>query len=117
NVVKLSEYEDEIYDITADGTHVLLWISACNGNGLDSFSSSEHHNNLESWSFRPKHEGNPSNGKLRDGGSTYQYFCWLYGDYPSFHAASECAYFKQIMIGVQTLRCIFNQLGGLISSI
>ncbi|MHA1502240.1 MAG: hypothetical protein ACTSSB_10365 [Candidatus Heimdallarchaeota archaeon] len=93
NVVKLSEYEDEIYDITADGTHVLLWISACNGNGLDSFSSSEHHNNLESWSFRPKHEGNPSNGKLRDGGSTYQYFCWLYGDYPSFHAASECAYF------------------------
>ncbi|MHA1501009.1 MAG: hypothetical protein ACTSSB_04100 [Candidatus Heimdallarchaeota archaeon] len=92
NVVKLSEYEDEVYDITADGTHVLLWISACHGDGLDSFSSSEHHNNLESWSFRPKHEGNPSNGKL-NGGSTYQYFCWLYGTYPSLHASSECAYF------------------------
>ncbi|NHK29950.1 MAG: hypothetical protein FK730_01270 [Asgard group archaeon] len=71
NVVKLNEYQSKIDDITSDGTHVLLWVGACHGNGLDSFSSSDHNYNLESWSFRDKHFGNYAPGSC-----TYQTFTW-----------------------------------------
>jgi hypothetical protein len=71
NTIKLSEYENMIDDITSDGTHVLLWIGACHGNGLDSFSSSDHNYNLESWSFRHKHKG-----QYAPGSCTYLTFTW-----------------------------------------
>jgi len=74
NVVKLSEYQDKIDDITSDGTHVFLWIAACNGNGLDEFSSSDHNYCLESWSYRPKHYGN-----YFEPSTPYTSFVWKHG--------------------------------------
>jgi hypothetical protein len=53
NVMTASDYKSYISPITEDGTHVFLWVSCCHGNGLDSWNSNEHHNNLEVWSFRP----------------------------------------------------------------
>ncbi|HUT80201.1 MAG TPA: hypothetical protein VMZ29_03285 [Candidatus Bathyarchaeia archaeon] len=38
NVIKLNEYESKIDAITSDGTHILLWISACHGDGLNTFT-------------------------------------------------------------------------------
>ncbi|MHA1125528.1 MAG: hypothetical protein ACTSO7_04285 [Candidatus Heimdallarchaeota archaeon] len=90
NTIKLTEWRSEMYDITADGTHVFLWVSACHGDGLDSFSYSHHHDKMESWSFRPKHEGTPSNGYATDG--TYHTFCWLH-NLVYFTPYSECAFF------------------------
>lgn len=92
NVIRLSEYETKIEAITDGGTHVLLWSSACHGDGLDSFSSSDHNNCLESWSFRTLHEGTPSNGNAPT--DDYNSFCWLYcDDSGTIRARSECAFF------------------------
>ncbi len=76
NVVRLSEYEDMIDDIITDGTHVLLWIGASFGDGLDEFSSGDHNNKLESWSYQPRLIGNPSFGVTTD--YTYETFVWSY---------------------------------------
>ncbi len=96
NVIRLRDYEEKIDAITTDGTHVLLWISACHGNGLDSFSSSDHNTRLESWSFKPLHWGSPSNGWVdNEETDTYEDFCWLYYQ-PSganLNGRSEAAYF------------------------
>jgi hypothetical protein len=54
DVMSLSDYESKYSLITSRGIKILSFISACHGNGLDSFSSSVHHNKLESWSWRPK---------------------------------------------------------------
>ncbi len=93
NVIKLSEYENKVDANTNEGTHVFLWVSACHGDGLDSFSSGDHNDCLESWSFRPKHEGTPSNGYATD--DTYETFCWLYSmdAYYNVIPRSECAFF------------------------
>jgi hypothetical protein len=92
DVIRLNEYENKIEAITEDGTHVLLWVSACHGDGLDSFSSSDHHYSLESWSFRPYHVGSPSNGYSPTG--KYTDFCWCYSTSGStVNAKSECAFF------------------------
>ncbi len=69
NVVKLSEYENLIDDITSESTKVLLWIAACKGYGLDSFASGDHNECLESWSFREKHYMNVY-------GDSYSNYCW-----------------------------------------
>ncbi|MHA1186690.1 MAG: hypothetical protein ACTSXA_04965 [Candidatus Heimdallarchaeota archaeon] len=90
NAFTCSEYKVKVDDITTDGTHVFLWISACHGNGLDSFQSWHHNYKLESWSFRPVHEGTPSNGRTDDG--TYQTFYWLH--HPTYSTPlSECSFF------------------------
>lgn len=96
NVIRLSEYENKIDDITSDGTHVLLWISACHGNGLDSFSSSDHNNCLESWSFRDEHEGSPALGAVvNEETCDYEDFCWLgyLDDEDNVVPQSEAAFF------------------------
>lgn len=75
NVVRLSEYEDMIDDITTDGTHVLLWVAASFGDGLDEFSSGDHNFKLESWSYQPRLIGNPSFG-FTSHDYTYETFVW-----------------------------------------
>lgn len=95
NTVKLSEYKSMIESITDDGTHVLLWVSACHGDGLDYFMGADSHNRLETWSFRPEHRGLPSNGEVDwVDPFHYNYFCWLY-NYTSgvLNTNSECAFF------------------------
>ncbi|MGC9778719.1 MAG: hypothetical protein HZR80_05710 [Candidatus Heimdallarchaeota archaeon] len=76
NVVRLSEYEDMIDDITTDGTHVLLWIGASFGDGLDEFSSEDHNYKLESWSYQPRLIGVPAFGYSLE--ETYSDFVWNY---------------------------------------
>ena len=76
NSIELEEYEDKVNDITTDGTHILLYICSCHGDGLDSFSPSDHNYCLESWSFRPLHFGRPSTGYIS--GSTFADFYWCY---------------------------------------
>jgi hypothetical protein len=51
NVMTTNNYYDYIEDITDDGTHVFLWVDCCHGNGLGSWSSSDHHNCLEIWYY------------------------------------------------------------------
>jgi hypothetical protein len=75
NVVFLAEYQNKINDITSDGTHVLLFVGACHGNGLDDFSSDDHNNNLESWSFRETHRS-----KYWVGPCTYETFTWIHDE-------------------------------------
>ncbi|MBN1329347.1 MAG: hypothetical protein JXA54_07730 [Candidatus Heimdallarchaeota archaeon] len=92
NAVHCDEYEDKVDTITNDGTHILLWISACHGDGLNDFSSSDHNYCLESWSFKPVHEGVPSTRRATDG--TYNSFCWLFnGSGGVLYPNSECAFF------------------------
>jgi hypothetical protein len=51
NVMTTNNYHNYIEDITDDGTHVFLWVNSCHGNGLGSWSSSDHHNCLEIWYY------------------------------------------------------------------
>jgi len=62
---------------TTDGTHVLLWIAASFGDGLNEFSSSDHNYNLESWCYIPRYMG-PSMGAIIGSNYTYSYFVWKY---------------------------------------
>lgn len=92
DVFKLNEYENKVKANTIEGTHVFLWICACHGDGLDSFSYDDHRYCLESWSYRPVHEGAPSNGDAPT--RVYTDFCWLYYTiYGTIIAQSECAFF------------------------
>jgi len=77
NVVRLSEYENMIDDITSDGTHVLMWIHTSFGEGLNEFSPSDHNYNLECWSLNPR--GFLSYlGFSRGGTEKYTDYCWSF---------------------------------------
>jgi hypothetical protein len=58
DVIALCDYESKYASLTSDGTKILSFIKTCHGNGLESFSSSVHQNNLDSWCFIKKHKSN-----------------------------------------------------------
>lgn len=81
NVMRLSDYEKKVEALTDDGTHVLLWVCACHGDGLNEFMGADSHNRLESWSYRPEHAIDPAMGEVDHiPTDTYEDFCWLYDE-------------------------------------
>ncbi|MBN1331252.1 MAG: hypothetical protein JXA54_17420 [Candidatus Heimdallarchaeota archaeon] len=73
NVMHRSDYYEYIEAITDDSTHVFLWLDSCHGNGMDSWSSSDHHYCLEIWSY-VEHAFQMAWST----GSTWDYAYWQY---------------------------------------
>ena len=95
NVMRLSDYEEKVEALTDDGTHVLMWICACHGNGLNEFMGADSHNRLECWSYQPEHAIDPAMGEVSHiPTDTYEDFCWLFDEVLGYiEGRSEAAIF------------------------